>query len=106
MYLLIWNLDRVIRSSVSATLPTLVKIVTAVAPHVVVKYTGRVPILIIIIFVFIFFDTQKAYTHEPILTHNSSKDAEGLKEVPFQQVFFDIFTFWGSFSPKPPIFHC
>jgi len=27
------------------------------------------------IFVFIFLDTHTAYTREPILTHNSSKDA-------------------------------
>jgi len=30
-------------SRVSATLPSLVKIVSTVAPKVVVKYTGRVP---------------------------------------------------------------
>jgi len=102
---LIWNLDRLISSRVSATLPSLVKIVSAVAPHVVVKYAGRVPFIFFYFFL-IFLDTSTAYTREPILTHNSSKDADLLKEVPFKQVFFDIFTFWGSFSLKTPIFHC
>jgi len=59
------------------------------------KYTGRVAFFIIIIFVFIFLDTHTAYTREPILTHNSSKDADWLTEVPFKEVFFNIFTFWG-----------
>jgi len=43
-------------------------------------------------------DTHIAYTRESILTHNSSEDTDWLKEVPFKQVFFDIFTFWGSFN--------
>jgi len=66
-------------------------------PHVVVEYTGRVPFITIIniIFVFIYLDMHTAYTREPILTHNSSKDADWLNEVPFKQVFFDIFYFWG-----------
>ena len=58
----------------------------------VVKYTGRVLfIFIIFIFVFVF------YTPELISTHNSSKGADWLEEVPFQQVYFDIFTFGGYF---------
>jgi len=32
--------------------------------------------LFFIIFVYIFLDTPTAYTREPILTHNSSKDAD------------------------------
>ena len=34
--------------------------------------------------------------------HNGSKDAVWRKEVPSQQVFFTILTFWGSFCPKTP----
>jgi len=61
------NLDRVITSRVSATLPSLVKIVSAVAPpHGGEIYGSRA--FFIIIFVFIFFDTHTAYTREPILT--------------------------------------
>jgi len=100
---LIWNLDRMITSRISATLPSLVKLVSAVAPPTW-WWNIRVACLffIFIIFVFIFLDTLRAYTREPILTHNSSKDADWLKEVPFKQVFFDIFTFWGPFFPKNP----
>jgi len=76
-------------------------------PHVVVKYTGRV-LLIFLLFLFLYFLTSLQpipVGHKPILTHNSSKDAGWLKEVPFKQVFFDIFTFWGVISPKYFIFH-
>jgi len=74
---LIWNLDRVIRSHVAYQQLYQVwwRSYQRWRPHVVVKYTGRVP-FIIIIFVFIFHDTHTAYTREPILTHNSSKDAD------------------------------
>jgi len=71
---LILNLEWVITSRVSATLPSLVKIVSAVAPPRGGEITGPVPF--ISIFVFIFLDTPTAYTCEPILTHNSSKDAD------------------------------
>jgi len=41
-----FGLDMVITSRISATLPSLVKIVSAGgAPHVVVKYTGGVPFI-------------------------------------------------------------
>jgi len=69
-------------------------------PHVVVKYTGRAPFLLFYCFYIPW--TRLAYTHKPILKHNSSNDADWLEEVLFKQVFFDIFTFWGSFSPKTP----
>jgi len=42
---LILDLDSVITSRISATLPSLVKIVSAVAPPRVMKHTGRVPFL-------------------------------------------------------------
>jgi len=69
------KLVRVITSRVSATLPSLVKIVSAVAPPRGGEIYGS-RAFFIIIFVFIFLDTQTAYTREPILTHNSSKDAD------------------------------
>jgi len=92
---LIWNLNRVIRSRVPATLPSLMKIVSVVAPPRGGKIYGSRAFFII--FVFIFLDTHTAYTRQLISTHNSSKDADWLKEVRFKQVFFDIFTFWGHF---------
>jgi len=67
---LILNLDRVITSRVSATLPSLVKIVLALAPPHSAKIYGMRDFIIIIL-VFIFLDT---HTRESILTHNSSKD--------------------------------
>ena len=56
-------------------------------------------------FLFLFFlfpDTCTTYTHEPIFTHTRMKDADWLEEVLSNQAFFDIFTFWGSLSPKIP----
>ena len=68
------NLARVITSRGSITLPNLVTIVSAVAPHMVVKYRGRMPFIINIFFVFSFLALRTAHTREPISTHNSSKD--------------------------------
>jgi len=94
------NLARVTTSRVSTTMPSLVKIVSAVAWW----WNIRVACLLLLnfVFVFIFLDTHTAYTREPIWTRNSSKDADVLEKVPFKQVFFYIFTLWGSFSPKTP----
>jgi len=91
---LIWNLDRVITSRVSATLPSLVKIVSAVAPPRGAEIYGSRAFLLLL-FLFLYSLTRTTYrpTREPILAHNSSKDADWLKEVPFKQVFFDIFIF-------------
>jgi len=36
------------------------------------------------------------------LTDFNAKDADWLKKVPFKKALFDIFTFWGSFSPQTP----
>jgi len=49
---LIWNLDRLIMSRVSSTLSSLVKIVSAVTPNVVVKYT-----CLLLLFLFSYFLT-------------------------------------------------
>ena len=46
----------------------------------VVKYTGPVTFIIIIFF---FSGSRPVETREPILTHDSSKDAVWRKEVPF-----------------------
>jgi len=72
---LICNFDRVITSRVSATLPSLVKIVLAVASIRGGEIYGSRVFFIIIILVYIFLDTHTVYTREPILTHNSSKHA-------------------------------
>jgi len=100
---LIWNLDWVITSRVSTTLPSLVKIVSAVAPPRGGEIYGS-RAFFIIIFVFIFLDTHTAYTREPILTYNSSKHANWLKEIPFKQVFFDISLSWVIFPQNPQYF--
>ena len=57
----------------------------------------RLFLLLLLSLFFLFLDTCTACTREPIFTHNSSKDADWLKEVPSKQVFLDIFTFWGYF---------
>jgi len=59
-------------SRVSATLQSLVKIVSAVAPPRGGEIYGSCAFFIIKMFVFIFLDTHTDYTREPILTHNSS----------------------------------
>jgi len=69
----------VITSRVSVTLPSLVKIVSAVAPLRGGEiYGARAFYYYYYLFfaVFIFLDTHTAYTREPILTHNSSKDSD------------------------------
>ena len=66
------------------------------------EISGRVPFIIIIIIVFSFLATRTAHTREPIFTHDSSKDVVWRREVTSKQVFFEILTFWGSFSPENP----
>ena len=51
---------------------------------------------------FFFLRTCTDQTDRDNLTHIDSKDAVGREEVPSQQVFFSILTFWGSFCPKTP----
>jgi len=64
-------------SRFSATLSSLVNTVSAVAPPRGGEiYGSRVFFIIFIIIVFIFLDTHSAYTREPILTYNSSKNAD------------------------------
>jgi len=52
----------------------------------------------------LFLDTHTAYIREPIITHNSSTDADWLKEVSFKQVFSIFSISGGHFSQKPTIF--
>ena len=49
---------------------------------------------------FCFFFPSHAYIPYPWT--DSSKDAVWREDVPSKQVVFEILTFWGSFSPKPP----
>ena len=49
---------------------------------------------------FFFFRRSPAQNTKPIVTLNGSKDVVWAKEVPCKQVFFSIFTSWGSFSSK------
>jgi len=67
--------------------------------HVGPAYTGTVTFLNCI---FIFFNRATAHTREPILAHNSSKDAIWCKEDPFRM---RNVKFWnlGVFNPKTPI---
>jgi len=102
------QLDRVITSRVSATLPSLVKIVPAVSPPRVCEMYGSRAFYHILFFIFLYSLTRiglqpTAYSLQPIpviLTHNSSKDANWLKEVPFKQVFFRYCHFPGVIFPK------
>jgi len=83
------NFDRVITSRVLATLPSLVKIVSAVAPPRGGEIYGlRAFYFYYFCFYIPWHTATREPTREPILTHNSSKDADWLKEVPFKQVFF------------------
>jgi len=51
------------------------------------------------VFVFLFFNRATANTSEPIIAHNSSKDAVWCKEDPFLDPKFVIVKF-GVFNPK------
>jgi len=66
----------------------------------VVKYLDLEP-LIFCFFVLVFLATRTAQTHEPISMHECSKDAVRSKEVPSNQVFFEILTFGGNFPENP-----
>jgi len=102
---LIFNLERGITSRASATLPSLVKIVSAMAPPRGGEiYVSRAFLLFLLLFLFfIFLETLTAYTRELMLTPNSPKDADWLKKVLFQQGFFDFSLSGGNFPKKPNI---
>jgi len=53
------------------------------------------------VFVYIHRHAYSLYPWTNCNAH-SSKHADWLMEVPFKQVFLDIFPFWGLFSPKTP----
>jgi len=76
---LIWNLDRVITSRVSVTLPNLVKFVSAVVPPRGGEIYGSRAFyyyFLIMFCVFIFLDTHTAHTRELIFKHKRRRSTQ------------------------------
>ena len=89
-------------TSRSSNLPSLVRIVLAVAPARGGEIFGS---RVFNYYFFVFLDTRTAYIFEPISTHSSSKDADWLKEVRSEQTCFpEFWRFGGHLLRKLPKF--
>ena len=57
-------------------------------------------LFLLLLLIFAFSGSPSVQTSEPILAHDSLKDAKWFKEVPSNDTFFSIFTFYMSFCQK------